>query len=129
MTGMNTRPATPLLLAVLAAFQSALAAGAPWGRASYGGQHSGRLPARLRAISTGASLLYSAGAAVLASSRTVPSARRSTLRGCVALAAVGTVTNTISRSPVERLWTVWSLALGAASLHELRRTAGNTGRR
>ena len=38
-------------LAVVAAFQVALAAGAPWGRAAWGGQHQGRLPARLRIAS------------------------------------------------------------------------------
>lgn len=48
---------TPALLSVLAtvllvgvaAFQLALAAGAPWGDHAWGGAHRGRLPVRLRA--------------------------------------------------------------------------------
>lgn len=37
--------------AVLGLFQIALAAGAPWGAASYGGSHPGVLPKRLRIVS------------------------------------------------------------------------------
>jgi hypothetical protein len=35
-------------LLVLIGFQVALAAGAPWGRAAWGGKHAGRLPRNLR---------------------------------------------------------------------------------
>lgn len=62
------------MLPALSAFQAALGAGAPWGRASYGGQQPGRLSARLRVISSVASLVYVSAAAALASSRTFPSA-------------------------------------------------------
>ncbi|AUZ88154.1 hypothetical protein CVO76_11280, partial [Arthrobacter agilis] len=40
------------LLAVVAAFQAALAAGAPWGAAAYGGYTPGTLPARFRIAGT-----------------------------------------------------------------------------
>lgn len=123
MTGMAANSTTPLLLVTLSAFQAALASGAPWGRASYGGQYPGRLPARLRAASAVASAVYAAGAAALVSSRASSSTRRKILRGCVALGALGTVANAISRSPVERLWSIWSLALAVNSWQDLRRRA------
>ncbi len=40
-----------VLFAALVVFQLALAAGAPWGRAAYGGQNPGVLPGRLRVSS------------------------------------------------------------------------------
>lgn len=49
----------------LAGFQVALAAGAPWGRAAWGGAHEGRLPAGLRIASGVAALVWIAGALVV----------------------------------------------------------------
>lgn len=46
------------LLAVLAAFQLALACGAPWGGLSWGGRHPGVLPRRLRIASAASILVY-----------------------------------------------------------------------
>lgn len=53
----SCREVTALGLAGVAAFQCALAGGAPWGRASFGGQHSGTLPPNLRAVSAGAAVV------------------------------------------------------------------------
>lgn len=54
-------------LAVLAAaFQGALAGGAPWGRWAQGGLHAGRLPVPQRAAATGQAALFLAMAAVIA---------------------------------------------------------------
>lgn len=46
------------ILALLAAFQLALALGAPWGRLSWGGGHPGVLPVRLRVGSACSILVY-----------------------------------------------------------------------
>ena len=46
-----------VLLAVVAVFQSALALGAPLGRAAWGGQHEGVLPTRFRVASGVAGLV------------------------------------------------------------------------
>lgn len=124
---MRTGPAAPLLLTTLSAFQAALAAGVPWGRAAFGGQHEGRLPARLRITSAVASVVYAAGAGALVSPGTSPGTRRVILRGCVGLGTVGTVMNAVSRSPLERLWSVWSLALAVSSWRELRRRRQRAG--
>ncbi|GMA90815.1 hypothetical protein [Homoserinibacter gongjuensis] len=50
----------------LSAFQLALAAGAPWGRAAFGGQHPGTLPARLRVSSAVATVVWAAVALIVA---------------------------------------------------------------
>ncbi|MDI5982504.1 hypothetical protein [Amycolatopsis magusensis] len=52
-------------LAGVALFQLAIAAGAPVGRASWGGKHPGTLPARLRVISTVAVLIWGYSALVV----------------------------------------------------------------
>ena len=54
------------LAGLSAAFQSALAAGAPWGRWTGGGQHPGVLPAPQRAGAAVQSTLYLAMAVVMA---------------------------------------------------------------
>ena len=50
----------------LSAFQLALAVGAPWGRAAFGGQHPGTLPARLRVSSAVATVVWTAVALIVA---------------------------------------------------------------
>jgi hypothetical protein len=57
-------PLSFLLLACLAAFQLALALGAPLGEAAWGGNHD-ELPTRLRIGSAASILVYGAAAAVL----------------------------------------------------------------
>ena len=46
------------LMAVLIVFQAALALGAPWGRATWGGQHPGTLPRHLRMASAANILVF-----------------------------------------------------------------------
>ncbi len=110
---------SPLLLVTMSAFQAALAAGAPWGRASYSGKHSGTLPGRLRVASAAASLTYAAGAATLASHRTHPRVRRAIGRGCVAIGILGTAANALSPSRPERMWSAWSFALAVSAWQDL----------
>ena len=116
----TTRTA-PLLLITLSAFQAGLAAGAPWGRAAFGGAHAGVLPPRLRVVSGVASPLYLAAALALLCDRTPPRARGLVSRVCVGLGAAGTVVNAVSPSSPERVWSVWSLALATASWRDLER--------
>jgi hypothetical protein len=104
--------------AAIAAFQAALALGAPLGRAAWGGTRS-HLPTGLR-IASGIALVFwsLAAAVVLARSRVdatfVPDvvARWGTW-GLVAVLSIGAVANAASSSPWERfLWAPVALALG-----------------
>ena len=117
---METKWICPALLGVLSAFQAGLAAGAPWGRVSYGGKYDARLPERLRTVSAAASLVYAAGAVALAARRTPPGLKRALYIACTGVGAVGTVLNAMSPSRPEKLWSLWALGLGAAAWHELR---------
>jgi hypothetical protein len=49
----------------IAAFQVALALGAPFGRASWGGRHAGKLPAGLRVASAVAAVVWVLGALIV----------------------------------------------------------------
>ncbi|MGW9403122.1 hypothetical protein ACWGQ2_04035 [Arthrobacter sp. NPDC055585] len=66
------------------------------------------------------SLVYAAGAAGLASRRTPPGLKRAIHIACTGLGSVGTVVNAISPSRPEKLWSIWSLGLGAAAWNQLR---------
>ncbi|MDY6807740.1 hypothetical protein GIY30_24160 [Gordonia sp. HNM0687] len=103
----TSQPATEITATFLtgfAVFQTALAAGAPWGAASYGGGHAGRLPMGLRRLSGVAAVVYTAGAGALVARLGDPGVRRRALTGLTGVMAAGTVMNTVSRSPVERVW-------------------------
>lgn len=108
-----------LLLLGVTAFQVALAAGAPWGQASWGGRNVGVLPTRLRIASAVAALIiYPAiivlilgSASVIAPGR-VPAAGATTMWGLTAFFAVGAVANLASPSRAERYWSPVVLALG-----------------
>ncbi|GAB4059252.1 hypothetical protein [Catellatospora paridis] len=105
---------------VLALFQLALAAGAPWGRAAYGGFHTGTLPAGLRVASAVACAVWTFGALL---------ALRQTGLGVTALPgglahwgvwvlagllALGTLMNLASSSPWERwFWGPYAFTLAA----------------
>ncbi|WP_298888584.1 hypothetical protein [uncultured Serinicoccus sp.] len=109
------RAVTALGLGGVAAFQLALALGAPWGRASYGGQHAGVLPGRLRVVS-GAATVVSGLAVAVASERTPPQARRAVLTAVAGLMSAAAVPNAISRSPLERaIWTPAAVTLAYAA--------------
>lgn len=113
-------PALVALAAILAAtpcaglcgFQLALALGAPWGRAAYGGQHPGTVPARLR-ISSAVAVIVWAGVALIVLRRAhlapwapLPDAWLPIgLWVVVGLLAVATLLNAITPSRLERaIW-------------------------
>ena len=104
--------AAACLLALVVHFQLALAAGAPWGAAAYGGraaQDDGRLPARYRVASAGTAVIL-AGALwlVLAAGAVISPTRVSeNLLGVgawvlVGLFALNTAGNLAGRHPAER---------------------------
>lgn len=107
----------------IAAFQAALASGAPLGAAAWGGTHDGRLPKRLRIASgvaagfwvlAGAVILQRAGYEVVS----IPAAcvRWGTWL-LVVLLPIGAIMNLASRSRWERfLWGPVALILAALCL-------------
>lgn len=116
---------TAALLALQSGFQAGLAAGAPWGRAAYGGRQAGPVPPRLRLASGVAAGAYAAAAASLLAGRTPARRRQRLLRVARGYAAVGVVANAASRSPLERaLWTPWCVAVAVGAHRALRHDAG-----
>ena len=108
--------ATASSLAVIGGFQVALAAGAPWGRAAYGGQHGGVLPGRLRAVSAVAAVGYGVGAAAVLADAGSPASRNRGFTVLAAVMSVGALANGASRSPVERVvWTPVTAATAVAA--------------
>lgn len=113
-----------VLYLALAAFQLALAVGAPWGRAAYGGQHPAAVPTRLRVSSAVATVVWTAVALVVA--------RRAglelwtplpddwlpvTVWVVVALDLIAIVLNAITRSRIERaIWLPVSVLLFGSTL-------------
>ena len=104
--------AAACLLGVVVLFQLALAAGAPWGAAAYGGRAAlddGRLPPRYRVASAGTAVIL-AGALwlVLAACAVIsPTPIAENVLGVgawvlVGLFALNTVGNLAGRHPVER---------------------------
>lgn len=105
------------LLFVLAVFQLALAFGAPFGEAAWGGAHAGVLPTRLRIASGFAALVYAPISIVLLESAGVLDlgwdVQPVWLWVLAGFFALGTVSNLVSRSKIERLWAIESAALAA----------------
>lgn len=100
----------------LAGFQAALAGGAPWGRAAWGGGNPGVLPTRLRVASGVAAPVALSVAAVAAGRLGGPVLRRRVLGGSTAYLVLGAILNGASRSPLERaIWTPACAAGAAAS--------------
>jgi len=104
-----------LLLSGVAGFQIALAAGAPWGAAAWGGANPGVLPRGLRVSSAGSGLVYILLAVVARSSTLMPAQlRRRILTVACGGMVVGTVMNLASPSKIERtLWTPVAATLAA----------------
>jgi hypothetical protein len=101
-----------VLLTCTAAFQLALAAGAPWGAAAWGGKWSGVLPVGLRVVGFVAALIYLVLALValgrLASRRT----RRWVLRVFAVYSLLGVALNLASPSLIETaIWVPVTLGL------------------
>lgn len=112
--------AAVVLLAGLAVFQLLLAAGAPLGRAAWGGRHR-TLPATLRRASLAAvGVLAAAAWVVLARAGTLPPGPEPLwIRAAAwvfgAYFTFNTVANAVSRSPAERVVMTPVAALLAAS--------------
>lgn len=98
------------LTAVAALFQCALAAGAPWGELTMGGEFPGQLPPRMRLAAAGSAVLLSAFGAVVAARAGLALERwrrasRWLIWLVVAYSTVGVVLNAVTPSPRERaLW-------------------------
>ena len=106
------------LLAVVAAFQLALAFGAPWGAAAWGGQHPGVLPQKLRIASGVAALVVYplVIALVLASAGMIddgwlPVDGTLIMWGLAGLLGLGAVMNVASPSRPERNWGAVALTI------------------
>lgn len=106
--------AAPLLLGI-GVFQACLAAGAPWGRACYGGAHPGVLPDRLRLTSAGAALAYTGLAAVILRRPLDELSQRRLHAALTGVFSGATVLNAISPSRVEAaVWAPTSALLAGA---------------
>jgi hypothetical protein len=106
------------LLGVISLFQIALAAGATWGAASWGGRHPGRLPTGYRIGSAVAGLFFYPavalvvlGAAGLLGDDAVGSGGAAGLWVFAGLFGLSALVNLISPSKVERIWAPVALVL------------------
>lgn len=112
-------------LAGVAAFQTALALGAPWGAAAWGGAHPGVLPGRLRAASTGGAVAWVGAATLAAGVVGGETARRRVLHSMTGFGAVSVLLNAASPSRIERaIWvslTAAGTALGVCAIREAAR--------
>jgi len=125
-----TTPAAYLAIALLAGialFQVGLAVGRPWGRAAWGGRHSGILPTRLRIASAAAAaaypllIAYIASSAELAPGWALPGAGTALMWALTGFFLLGGVINAVSRSPIERWWSpIALLVAGCCALVALR---------
>lgn len=105
------KTAAAFLLGV-AGFQAALALGAPWGSAAYGGGNPGVLPDSFRTTSAGASGVYLLLAAAAGTSLGPPALRRRVMYGAAVLMVLGAGMNLASPSLIERMiWTPVTAAL------------------
>lgn len=106
-----------VLLVVIGVFQLALALGAPWGQAAWGGQHTGKLPFRFRVASgIAAFLVYPLMAAVVLVAAGLIDvvwlpASPVLMWGLSGFFLLGTVANLASRSRPERVWGPVSLTI------------------
>lgn len=99
-----------------AAFQAALAFGAPWGEAAYGGRNAGVLPAAPRVSSVVAVPIYLALAGVAFGRIGSPTVRRRVLRVAAVLLGAGALLNLASPSIVERMIWVPASVVAAISM-------------
>lgn len=112
-----------VILAVLSLFQLALAAGAPWGKASWGGAWEGVLPRgiRINSLVFGAFLyplviLYMLDAGGVAEFDFLR-AEGIVLWVLVFFFVTGTITNAMSRSKIEKMiWTLPTAVLAVCTL-------------
>jgi hypothetical protein len=93
-----------------ASFQIALAWGAPWGRLTWGGKFTGRLPGHMRLVAVLSMILLLAFAVIVAVRAGLVWPHRMPLSrnliwGVVAYCALGVIGNALTSSPWERI--VW----------------------
>jgi hypothetical protein len=107
-----------LLLVAIAAFQLALALGAPWGAAAWGGQNPGVLPSRLRIASgVAAVVVYPLIIVLVLASAGIIDAGWLPVDGTLimwvlaGLLGVGAIMNFVSRSAPERRWGAVALTI------------------
>lgn len=94
-------------------FQVALAVGAPWGAAAWGGANAGVLPVGFR-VASGVSAVVWAGVAAVAAGRLLgPVGRSRLLLGAAAYLTLGVAMNAASPSGVERVVWVPATLVGA----------------
>jgi hypothetical protein len=94
-------------------FQVALAVGAPWGAAAWGGANAGVLPVGYR-VASGVSAVVWAGVAAVAAGRLLgPVGRRRLLLGIAAYSSLGIALNAASPSGVEKAVWVPATFVGA----------------
>ena len=124
MSGHSARATATVLLLTVGAFQAALASGAPWGAAAYGGRTRGTLPGRLRAISAAACAGYVGVAYLVWTDRLGAPAQRRLDTGLAGLFTAGAALNALSSSKVERAVWAPTSALLACSLWRSRPAAG-----
>ena len=106
------------LLVVVALFQAALALGAPWASAAWGGRHQGRLPGHLRIASGLAAIgiypliaILLLDAVGLFQAPWLPATGESAIWVLTGAFTLGAVANFVSRSPRERYWGFAALAI------------------
>lgn len=110
------------LILCIVLFQSALAAGLPWGKLAWGGTHPGTLPRHLRLASAlSVAVLLAMGLVVLVRAGVLLPSWKARARPLmwivIGYAALGVVANTITRSARERIvWLPVALVLLVASL-------------
>lgn len=102
----NPRRLAAALFAVLAAFQVALAVGAPWGAVAWGGQDPGVLPPQLRIASVVSALVWTAVAVAVGTDRLSSGARRRLLTVLIVVMCLSAVLNAVSPSVPER--SIWA---------------------
>ena len=110
-----------VLVGVVGLFQLALAAGAAWGSAAWGGRYDGVLPPSLRIASGVAAILiyplialYVLDSAGLIDLSWLPGTRLG-MWIAAAFFTVGAVANFASRSRIERIWGPVSLVIAVCS--------------
>lgn len=97
------------LTGIVIFFQGCLAAGAPWGSASMGGKFPGKYPPKMRfvAVVNMVVLAFFAGVVLSEANLMFPQLNRISGIGIwviVVFFIVGTITNTITPSRIERIW-------------------------
>ena len=108
---------------LIGGFQVALAAGAPFGVASYGGSYPGKLPPSLRCVSSGAAFVWFFAAFVVALHSELVYIRlpckfvEYLTIGLAVLMSVSFILNTITPSQIERrIWSPITLLLAVSCI-------------